>query len=208
MFGPLSGLVVAPLVGHLSDTCTHRLGRRRPFILLGAVFTMVSMLAFARSTTVLAALLAFAAVDCAINTTMNPVRALQGDLVPPTSQPTMQAVSIVSGRLGDLASGALLASVGEPLKHVRVLCAAHGALYFGTHLVLCAVANEKPGVPPPHATSARSARRGRVPHWLWPIGLTYACGFAAFFLLVPNFSTWYAVSVFGGTFDVCARRLT
>ncbi|GLT73393.1 hypothetical protein SLA2020_452550 [Shorea laevis] len=42
--GPLSGLLVQPLVGHMSDRCTSRFGRRRPFILAGAVSIAVSVL--------------------------------------------------------------------------------------------------------------------------------------------------------------------
>lgn len=42
--GPLSGLFVQPLVGHMSDRCTSRFGRRRPFILAGTVSIIISVL--------------------------------------------------------------------------------------------------------------------------------------------------------------------
>jgi solute carrier family 45 protein 1/2/4 len=42
--GPLSGLIVQPLVGILSDACTSRFGRRRPFIALGTLVCMGGML--------------------------------------------------------------------------------------------------------------------------------------------------------------------
>ncbi|OZJ01863.1 hypothetical protein BZG36_05147, partial [Bifiguratus adelaidae] len=45
--GPLSGLIVQPLVGALSDKSTLRLGRRRPFIIAGGVLVCVSMLGVA-----------------------------------------------------------------------------------------------------------------------------------------------------------------
>ncbi|KAJ2774575.1 hypothetical protein IWQ57_000757 [Coemansia nantahalensis] len=50
MAGPLSGLIIQPVVGRLSDGCASRLGRRRPFILGGAAFvvTAVVMIAYAR----------------------------------------------------------------------------------------------------------------------------------------------------------------
>ncbi|XP_022949324.1 sucrose transport protein SUC8-like [Cucurbita moschata] len=35
--GPLSGLIVQPTVGYYSDRCTSRFGRRRPFIVAGAI---------------------------------------------------------------------------------------------------------------------------------------------------------------------------
>ncbi|KWU47353.1 hypothetical protein RHOSPDRAFT_6124, partial [Rhodotorula sp. JG-1b] len=42
--GPLSGLIVQPLVGVLSDGCKSRLGRRRPFIIGGCVLTSLSVM--------------------------------------------------------------------------------------------------------------------------------------------------------------------
>lgn len=41
--GPLSGLIVQPLVGVLSDGCKSSLGRRRPFIIGGCVLTSLSV---------------------------------------------------------------------------------------------------------------------------------------------------------------------
>ncbi|KDO81341.1 hypothetical protein CISIN_1g010639mg [Citrus sinensis] len=42
--GPVSGLFVQPLVGHFSDRCTSRFGRRRPFIVCGAISIAVAVL--------------------------------------------------------------------------------------------------------------------------------------------------------------------
>lgn len=42
--GPLSGLFVQPLVGHMSDHCTSRYGRRRPFIVVGALSIVLAVL--------------------------------------------------------------------------------------------------------------------------------------------------------------------
>ncbi|KAF9993225.1 hypothetical protein BGZ65_011295, partial [Modicella reniformis] len=41
--GPLSGLIIQPTVGVFSDVLDWKMGRRRPFILIGAVFTVFSM---------------------------------------------------------------------------------------------------------------------------------------------------------------------
>lgn len=41
--GPLSGLIIQPVVGVFSDTLDWKMGRRRPFILIGALLTILSM---------------------------------------------------------------------------------------------------------------------------------------------------------------------
>src|SRR5690349_10918688 len=45
--GPLSGLIIQPVVGALSDKSTFRMGRRRPYILVSGVLVSFSMVAIA-----------------------------------------------------------------------------------------------------------------------------------------------------------------
>ncbi|RUS14125.1 hypothetical protein BC938DRAFT_477523, partial [Jimgerdemannia flammicorona] len=45
--GPLSGLIIQPLIGALSDRSTSRFGRRRPYIIFGAVLVCLAMLGVA-----------------------------------------------------------------------------------------------------------------------------------------------------------------
>ncbi|KAI9355575.1 major facilitator superfamily domain-containing protein [Pilaira anomala] len=45
--GPLSGLLVQPLIGAFSDKCTSRLGKRRPFIIVAGILTCLSMIGVA-----------------------------------------------------------------------------------------------------------------------------------------------------------------
>lgn len=42
--GPLSGLLVQPVVGVLSDSCKSSLGRRRPFIIVGCALSSLAVL--------------------------------------------------------------------------------------------------------------------------------------------------------------------
>ncbi|RYO83596.1 hypothetical protein DL766_006474 [Monosporascus sp. MC13-8B] len=81
--GPLSGLIVQPIVGVIADESKSRWGRRRPFILGGAIFSGLCLLilgftkeivgffvsdeATAKTLTVFAAVLAIYAVDFAVN---------------------------------------------------------------------------------------------------------------------------------------------
>ncbi|KAE9609111.1 putative major facilitator superfamily domain-containing protein [Lupinus albus] len=93
--GPLSGLFVQPLVGLLSDRCTSRFGRRRPFIFAGALSIIVSVLIIGhaadigwwfgdtfnhRPWAVAAFVFGFWILDVANNVTQGPCRALLGDL--------------------------------------------------------------------------------------------------------------------------------
>jgi solute carrier family 45 protein 1/2/4 len=47
--GPVAGLVIQPIFGILSDRCTSKWGRRRPFIAVGAVISLIGMGLFANS---------------------------------------------------------------------------------------------------------------------------------------------------------------
>lgn len=48
--GPVTGLIIQPLIGQLSDACHYNLGRRRPFILVGAIALALSQLSVAFAT--------------------------------------------------------------------------------------------------------------------------------------------------------------
>ncbi|XP_021600566.2 sucrose transport protein SUC4 isoform X2 [Manihot esculenta] len=93
--GPLSGLVVQPLVGHMSDRCTSRFGRRRPFILSGACLICLAVLIIGHSADIGWLLgdrgntrpraigvfvFGFWILDVANNMTQGPCRALLADL--------------------------------------------------------------------------------------------------------------------------------
>ncbi|KAL3504009.1 hypothetical protein ACH5RR_033850 [Cinchona calisaya] len=42
--GPISGLIIQPTIGHYSDRCTSRFGRRRPFLIVGAILLCIAVL--------------------------------------------------------------------------------------------------------------------------------------------------------------------
>ncbi len=53
--GPITGLLVQPIVGALSDRTWTRLGRRRPYFLVGAIFASVALFFMSDSPTLWAA---------------------------------------------------------------------------------------------------------------------------------------------------------
>ncbi|AES98358.1 putative sucrose/H+ symporter, plant, major facilitator superfamily domain-containing protein [Medicago truncatula] len=95
--GPVSGLFVQPLVGHLSDRCSSRFGRRRPFILVGAASIVVAVVIIGyaadigyligdditqnyRPFAIVVFVIGFWILDVANNVTQGPCRALLADL--------------------------------------------------------------------------------------------------------------------------------
>ncbi len=85
---PLAGLIVQPIIGLSSDKTWTRLGRRIPFIFFGAIVSALAMFFMpnAEYFTYLLPPLIFGAVmlllmDTSFNVTMQPFRALVGDMV-------------------------------------------------------------------------------------------------------------------------------
>ncbi|WP_232493161.1 MFS transporter [Novosphingobium kaempferiae] len=79
---PLTGLLVQPIVGHMSDrTWLGRLGRRRPYFLAGAVLATIALLAMPESGGLLMAALLLWMLDASLNVSMEPFRAFVGDML-------------------------------------------------------------------------------------------------------------------------------
>ena len=80
---PLTGLIVQPIIGYFSDRTWHRkLGRRRPYFLVGAILASLALFIMPNSP-----MLWFAAgmlwiMDASINVSMEPFRAFVGDNLP------------------------------------------------------------------------------------------------------------------------------
>ena len=80
---PLTGLIVQPIIGHLSDKTWHvRWGRRRPFFMIGAVLASLALFVFPGVTALWMAALMLWILDASINITMEPFRAFVGDMLP------------------------------------------------------------------------------------------------------------------------------
>ncbi|RIV83618.1 MFS transporter [Aurantiacibacter zhengii] len=82
---PLTGLIVQPIIGHLSDRTWNRLGRRRPYFLTGAILAAISLFVMPLAPTFGAPLLFAAAMlwvlDASLNVSMEPFRAFVGDML-------------------------------------------------------------------------------------------------------------------------------
>ncbi|MBM3432036.1 MAG: SLC45 family MFS transporter [Bacteroidetes bacterium] len=77
---PMTGLLVQPIVGYLSDRTWHpTLGRRRPFFLVGAILSSLALFIMPNSSAVWMAAGTLWILDSCINITMEPFRAFVAD---------------------------------------------------------------------------------------------------------------------------------
>ncbi|SFT84601.1 maltose/moltooligosaccharide transporter [Algoriphagus locisalis] len=80
---PLTGLLVQPIVGYLSDHTWHpKFGRRKPFFFFGAVFSTIALFLAPYSSALWMAAGALWILDASINISMEPFRALVADKLP------------------------------------------------------------------------------------------------------------------------------
>jgi len=77
--GPITGLLVQPIVGAMSDRTTHRRGRRTPYFLIGALLCSLGLLAMPFSPALWFAAGLLWILDAANNVTMEPYRAYVSD---------------------------------------------------------------------------------------------------------------------------------
>ena len=79
---PLTGLLVQPIIGHMSDkTWLGRMGRRRPYFVAGALLATLSLLLMPLSTQLLMAAILLWTLDASLNISMEPFRAFVGDML-------------------------------------------------------------------------------------------------------------------------------
>lgn len=79
---PLTGLIVQPIIGHASDRTWNRLGRRRPYFLVGAILSSIALIAMPNSSALWMAAGLLWILDASINVSMEPFRAFVADLLP------------------------------------------------------------------------------------------------------------------------------
>ena len=79
---PLTGLIVQPIIGYMSDRTWNRLGRRRPFFLVGAILASLAIFVMPNSPVLWVAAGMLWIMDASINISMEPFRAFVGDMLP------------------------------------------------------------------------------------------------------------------------------
>ena len=104
---PLTGLIVQPVIGYLSDRTWCGLGRRRPYFLVGALLSSVALVAMPHSPELWVAVGLLWILDASLNITMEPFRAFVGDKLPDEQRPTGFTVQSLFIGLGATVASAL-----------------------------------------------------------------------------------------------------
>ena len=142
---PLTGLVVQPIVGYMSDRTWNFLGRRRPYFFFGAIFTTAALVVMPNSPALWVAAGTLWILDASINVTMEPFRAFVGDNLAPSQRSTGYVMQSFFIALGAVVASALpwmmsnwlgianTAPAGEIPDSVRY------SFYFGAAVLFCAV---------------------------------------------------------------------
>ena len=80
---PVTGLLVQPIIGYMSDRTWHpKWGRRRPFFFIGAVLASIALFLMPNSQVLWMAAVLLWVLDASINISMEPFRAFVGDKLP------------------------------------------------------------------------------------------------------------------------------
>jgi maltose/moltooligosaccharide transporter len=104
---PLTGLIVQPLIGNASDHTWTRLGRRRPYFLVGAILSSLALILMPRCSALWMAAGLLWILDTSINISMEPFRAFVADLLPEEQRTEGFAMQSLFIGLGAVVASAL-----------------------------------------------------------------------------------------------------
>ncbi|HVR81208.1 MAG TPA: MFS transporter [Luteimonas sp.] len=141
---PLTGLIVQPIVGYLSDRTWTGLGRRRPYFLVGAVLATLALFAMPNSPVLWIAAGLLWVLDASINISMEPFRAFVGDQLAPRQRPTGYAMQSFFIGVGSVVASLLpwllaKVGVGNTAGAGEIPDTVRYAFYFGGVVLLLAI---------------------------------------------------------------------
>ncbi|WP_069660242.1 MFS transporter [Arcticibacter eurypsychrophilus] len=85
--GPITGLILQPIIGAMSDSTYTRWGRRKPYFLIGAIFCSLCLFIMPHSSSVWMAASILWILDAANNITQEPYRAFASDKLDESQHP-------------------------------------------------------------------------------------------------------------------------
>jgi maltose/moltooligosaccharide transporter len=221
---PVTGVIIQPLIGQASDRTWTRIGRRRPFILGGAILASIALILMPNSPSVWIAAGLLWVLDGTINASMQPFRAMVADNMPDEQSSQGFAIQSLFIGLGGTIASALpwmmtnwfgIASEGAGKGHIPfsvTLSFYIGAIAF-LGAVLWTVFRTKE-IPPEEEllTDIRNrkfdwtlglgeifALLGHLPRKMWELGLVQFFTWIGMFCLWVYFSPSIASGVFHAT---------
>lgn len=221
--GPMTGLLIQPIIGAMSDKTWHpRWGRRKPYFLIGAIFCSLCLFAFPFSSALWMAVGLLWILDAANNTAMEPYRAFIADKLSDAqrsvgflTQSFFTGFGITLANISlplfqNFIHGAALTSAGKPGIPYWV----YGSFFVGGVCSIASVAwsvYKTPEIPPSAAEleKLRSERKGiltpfkeiliairDMPGVLWKLALVYLFQWYAMFCYWQFVSHSLAKSVY------------
>ncbi|WP_197428821.1 MFS transporter [Phnomibacter ginsenosidimutans] len=147
--GPMTGLLVQPIIGALSDkTWSPRFGRRKPYFFIGAIMCSLALFLYPFSSSLWMAAGLLWILDAGNNTAMEPYRAFVADKLDVSQQPTgFQAQSFFTGFGQTLGNLSLFIF---PMIFVGTTGKLPTWVYASFFWVPCAASPPFGGVPAPH----------------------------------------------------------
>lgn len=219
--GPLTGLLVQPIIGALSDkTWSPRLGgRRKPFFLIGALICSLALFAFPFSSSLWMAAGLLWILDAGNNTAMEPYRAFIADKLDESQQPIgYQAQSFFTGFGQTLANISLfifpLIFIGTTGKlptwvfasfFLGAICSI-ASVWWSSHTTkeippteeeLQKIQSERINLFTPFIDIAKAVKE--MPKVMWQLALVYLFQWYALFCYWQNSSKSIALSVWNTT---------
>ncbi|MDX1908159.1 MAG: MFS transporter [Bacteroidia bacterium] len=220
--GPMTGLLIQPIIGALSDKTWHpRWGRRKPYFFVGALFCSLCLFLYPFSSTLWMAAGLLWVLDAANNTAMEPYRAFIADKLPASQHPTgFLTQSFFTGLGITLANISLFA-----FQKIPFLTQSNGAIpywVFGSFFLgsVCSISSvlwslaKTPEIPPTEAElAALRAEKLHVfspfieifhairdmPRVMWQLALVYLFQWYALFCYWQNAAKSIAQSVWDTT---------
>jgi len=104
---PLTGFIIQPIIGAMSDQTWGPLGRRRPYFLVGAILSSLALIAMPNSGTLWMAAGLLWVLDASINISMEPFRAFVADKLPEKQRGTGFAMQSFFIGVGAVIAGLL-----------------------------------------------------------------------------------------------------
>jgi len=218
--GPMTGLLIQPIIGVLSDKTWHpRWGRRKPYFFIGAILCSLTLFLFPFSSSLWMAAGLLWILDAGNNTAMEPYRAFIADKLPDKQHATgFLTQSFFTGLGITLANLSLFVFQKYfPQGHGRIPSWVYGSFFLGSFCSIASVlwsVKTTPEIPPTPEELAvlRANKKGiaepfieiahaikHMPKVMWQLALVYLFQWYALFCYWQNASKSIALSVWHTT---------